>query len=1122
MDIKSISVEVKAKGIIPAANALGKFSKTAQEGAPAINAAKQALEDFAAITLDAATSGVKSLSGAIRDIKTNTKGISNLGQSYKGVSTSFSALATAVDKLNSSVAGMAAFNAQLAVTRDLLNEMKGSAGVLSSVGRSAGNATVSASSGGGKSGGSGSDSDALTRSQQNVLKELKREVIYAESGKIGWLEYKAAREGVTAQAAPLLASLRGVDKTLQQGTMSTKAYRAAMNTVPAQLTDIATQLAGGQNPFLIMLQQGGQLRDVFGSVGGAAKALGSTLLSALLNPWTLLAIAVGATAFAFYKAATAQEEIQKALILTNNYVGLSTDSFNAMSKAAGEASGRSDLASEAMLAIASSAKIAGQNVERIATSSAKFAAATGQDIDKVVEEYASLAESPVEALDRLDTKYRFLTTTQRENLAELKKQGKEYEATAMAETLLADAHDSMTNRIVAGQGLMSRGWADTKASFGNFWQSVKDSLSGGTDHQDALSAATEKYNTLLVNRQTEEKKLISANEETKRRTQERLKSYDAEIASALKIITLSEAQRSAEKASASNKIQEEKVKAITKQAEGYDEIKKRQTEINKLSADMSFLKTQPQTKATLETIKSIEDRIKKLNEQNEPKKLSGGVTRQNTLEAEYEAILLDIEGYTTKGAEYDKMTEKGKRLLAVEKALANPKKDTNIAVLQEELKWLKLIVAEEPKRKGLQDSTKEAQGWLDIGDAANVAADAIDRNTQVIAANGLESSRMTETQKKLAEAQEASNKATDYGTKMAAEWAIAALERKNASEKLAAAEANSQKVANDNIELAAQQTSASALLRREYHQDADATNMDSEAKKRHNDLMKLSAEVAEKVAEAEGKIAVLRGDSTVNHEKEIALYEKRIEMLKQFGVEQTKIVQNAPIKPDIQKGWESFYTSIGKAQDVSAGAFSSGFSLMENTLSDFFMTGKMDAQEFGKSMLKIIVQMTTKLLLLKAVQAMVGMGSSVGTPGSADFVGPVQSAQGNAFSGASQFAQGGSFTNGIYSKPTAFQFASGGGFSSLGVMGEERSNRAGEAVMPLTRTRQGDLGVNVSGQSSGGVQVNTTINIVGDSATTSTSSDGTEGKQFANMINTMIVRKIAEEKRPGGMLAKAA
>ncbi|EGJ9766860.1 DUF1983 domain-containing protein [Escherichia coli] len=37
-----------------------------------------------------------------------------------------------------------------------------------------------------------------------------------------------------------------------------------MRTLPAQFTDIVTQLAGGQNPFLIMLQQGGQISDSFG------------------------------------------------------------------------------------------------------------------------------------------------------------------------------------------------------------------------------------------------------------------------------------------------------------------------------------------------------------------------------------------------------------------------------------------------------------------------------------------------------------------------------------------------------------------------------------------------------------------------------------------------------------------------------------------------------------------------------------------------------------------------------------------------------------------------------------------------------------------------------------------
>ncbi|EHW98161.1 tail fiber component H, partial [Escherichia coli DEC11A] len=39
-----------------------------------------------------------------------------------------------------------------------------------------------------------------------------------------------------------------------------------MRTLPAQFTDIATQLAGGQNPWLILLQQGGQVKDSFGGM----------------------------------------------------------------------------------------------------------------------------------------------------------------------------------------------------------------------------------------------------------------------------------------------------------------------------------------------------------------------------------------------------------------------------------------------------------------------------------------------------------------------------------------------------------------------------------------------------------------------------------------------------------------------------------------------------------------------------------------------------------------------------------------------------------------------------------------------------------------------------------------
>jgi phage-related minor tail protein len=47
-----------------------------------------------------------------------------------------------------------------------------------------------------------------------------------------------------------------------------------MRGLPAQITDISVGLASGQRPLMVLLQQGGQLKDMFGGVAPAAKALG--------------------------------------------------------------------------------------------------------------------------------------------------------------------------------------------------------------------------------------------------------------------------------------------------------------------------------------------------------------------------------------------------------------------------------------------------------------------------------------------------------------------------------------------------------------------------------------------------------------------------------------------------------------------------------------------------------------------------------------------------------------------------------------------------------------------------------------------------------------------------------
>ena len=79
---------------------------------------------------------------------------------------------------------------------------------------------------------------------------------------------------VPGEAKKVEAAFTGMAGTANR---STGQIRQAMQSLPAQFTDVATQLAGGQNPLLILLQQGGQVRDQFGSIGAALRGVGSLL-----------------------------------------------------------------------------------------------------------------------------------------------------------------------------------------------------------------------------------------------------------------------------------------------------------------------------------------------------------------------------------------------------------------------------------------------------------------------------------------------------------------------------------------------------------------------------------------------------------------------------------------------------------------------------------------------------------------------------------------------------------------------------------------------------------------------------------------------------------------------------
>lgn len=141
-----------------------------------------------------------------------------------------------------------------------------------------------------------------------------------------------------------------------------------------------------------------------------------------------------------------------------------------------------------------------------------------------------------------------------------------------------------------------------------------------------------------------------------------------------------------------------------------------------------------------------------------------------------------------------------------------------------------------------------------------------------------------------------------------------------------------------------------------------------------------------------------------------------------------------------------------RAQQVTANAFRG----METALTQFVMTGKLDFKSLADSIIadlvRIQIQRSITLPLANAMSSM-DWGSMWGSL--------FPSAQGNVFNAPALSV----YRNTVVDRPTVFPFAKGAGFKSLpriGLMGEKPGS-PGEAIMPLTRMRDGDLGVKVNG-----------------------------------------------------------
>ena len=274
-------------------------------------------------------------------------------------------------------------------------------------------------------------------------------------------------------AAVVEQSLSRQALAAQKAGISVGQYKAAMRMLPAQFTDVATQLAGGQSPWLILLQQGGQVKDSFGGMIPMFRGLAGAITLPMVGV-TSLAVATGALAYAWYQGDSTLSAFNKTLVLSGNQSGLTADRMLTLSRA-GQAAGLTfNQASESLAALVNAGVRGGEQFDAINQSVARFASASGVEVDKVAEAFGKLTTDSTSGLIAMARQFRNVTAEQIAYVAQLQRSGDEAGALQAANDIATKGFDEQTRRLKENMGTLET-WADkTGKAFKSMWDAILD------------------------------------------------------------------------------------------------------------------------------------------------------------------------------------------------------------------------------------------------------------------------------------------------------------------------------------------------------------------------------------------------------------------------------------------------------------------------------------------------------------------------------------------------------------------------------------------------------------------------------------------------------------------------
>ena len=277
------------------------------------------------------------------------------------------------------------------------------------------------------------------------------------------------------------AALRGAGNAADKGSEAFLKFGAngqitarQLQALSYQTTDIVTGLASGQAAWLVLLQQGGQLKDQFGSVTNVFRALAQTITPLKLGIGAIGAV-ITTVAVAAYKAAQEHNEFRKTLALTGNTAALTWARAAQIAADASQKTGASlGMSREAVLEFAKTGAFTAESFQQVTEAVVAMARVTGEGVGEIAKRFAAARGNVAQFAAELNRSYDILDVATFKQIQNLVAQGKEQEAINLLSRQFATTIES---RVIPQMG----GWAEAfkpvidKAS--ELWAKLKDVVS---------------------------------------------------------------------------------------------------------------------------------------------------------------------------------------------------------------------------------------------------------------------------------------------------------------------------------------------------------------------------------------------------------------------------------------------------------------------------------------------------------------------------------------------------------------------------------------------------------------------------------------------------------------------